>query len=330
MESNDARRRCEKKNNDRRRVKMFKITDERIPTLRSDPQEWADYAEFLAIRQGEVSFHNVIREPSLISDEIDIEGIEDDSTRFIDKIDEIANEIRNRIKFSNNNYPFSLSNNDYTLQYNFTDIYSDWIYKFLLYCTRLNMKSDREHNGLDGTLLFEKLSAEIAKEFFGKNAKAEIFGTSNEDGLRQKLEKFIKHTGEGGSVHQNTNHKPKDDNIDIVVWKGFSDKRVSQVLGFGQCKTGTSWQHSLSELNTETVCDVWFSRQPVVSPLKLFFCAQYFPNEIWYIRTKEAGLVFDRFRMLDYHPQTIDEDVFEQIKNWCKGVEFKHFDQAQS
>lgn len=122
--------------------------------------------------------------------------------------------------------------------------------------------------------------------------------------------------GEGGSIHPNEGHRPQDANVDVVVWKGFADRRASQMIALGQCKTGTSWSETLCELNTGAFCKTWFTRQPVLASVRLFFCAQYFSRNIWDVRAYEAGLVFDRYWIMEYLPETIDDVLLIRIKRW--------------
>lgn len=302
---------------------MFKIPNG-IPNLRTSSQEWADYAEYKALKKsGSLSLLDLIKSPMLVSDELIINGIEDDTDKFINKMDEISSEIKNRKDHTRNQYPFELQNNDYTLKYNHDENLFTLVYRFLLLSTRLNMTNDKIQNGIDGTKLFENLSAEIAVSFFGENSNVEILGTSNTDvvGFRNKLGLIAKKIGEGGQIHQHEAYRPQDDNIDVIAWKGFTDKKASQIIAFGQCKTGTSWQDRLSELNADAFCNTWFSKQPVLKPIRMFFCAQYFPKEIWTPRANEAGLVFDRFRIIDYLPNKINDALYTNIKSWCSEVE---------
>ena len=302
---------------------MFKLPNG-IPSLNSSAQDWADYAEFLTLikENGELSLLELIRQPSFISDEEFLIGIEDDSDRFLQKADEVIAEIRFRSELCGNKYPFITKNKDYTLSYTKENETFGEIYKYLLLCTRLQMNKNRVHGQIDGALLFEKLSAVVARSYFGDKSEVEVFGTSRsgEGGFRNKLEELIKRLNEGGSLHQNPGHRPQDENVDFIIWKGFSDRLPSQLIAFGQCKTGTSWVDSLSELNTLAFCNTWFTRQPVLTPIRLFFCAQYFPRDIWHVRAYEAGLVFDRFRILDWMPDKLDKDLYNSVLMWSKGA----------
>jgi hypothetical protein len=300
---------------------MFKLPDG-IPSLHSSSQEWADYAEYLALIKGAISLHDLTKAPLLVSDETIVSGITDATDRFNDKADEISIEINRRKNISKDKYPFNAVQNGYAIKYEPQDGDYNWVYRFLLLSTRMNMKNQKVQNNIDGTEVFEKLSAVVAKEFFGKNAEADVLGTSKKDvgGFREKLADLTKRIGEGGSIHPNNGFQPQDDNVDVVLWKQFSDKMPSQVIAFGQCKTGTSWSDKLSELNTDAFCKTWFTMQPVMTPLRMFFCAQYFPIEIWRPRANEAGLVFDRFRILDYLPENIEQELMDSIKTWCSAI----------
>lgn len=297
---------------------MFKLPN-LVPTIRSHSQEWTDYAEFLAIKYGKFSLTQIGKTQQMLSDEIEVNGIDDLSDKINDKIDEISIEINSRISNSNGNYPFYLEDN-YSLIYD-KSIDKNHIYKFLLLATRLNMKTSKIQNGLDGTQIFEHLSSLIAKSYFGDNSEVDIMGTSKSDvgGFRSKLNELVKKIGEGGTIHDNPKYKPQDDNLDVVLWKGFSDKRESKIIAFGQCKTGTTWSENLTELNCNVFCKTWFTRQPVLTPIRMFFCAQYFPNDLWFVRATQAGLVFDRFRILDYLPKELEQDLLSKIDKWCTG-----------
>jgi hypothetical protein len=300
---------------------MFKLPDG-LPSLKSSAQEWADYAEILAIKNSSISLYDVKRIPSFISDETDVFGVEDDSDRFIQKTDEISREIQLRQAASNSRYPYKTRSNSYEITLSMGDNYIKTIYIFLLLCTRVKMSTSRIIEDIDGAGLFEHLASLIARNYFGVDADSDVLGTSRENSLhfRNKLKQIFTRIGEGGDVHENNSFMVQDDGVDIVVWKNFRDKNPSKLIAFGQCKTGTSWINQLSELDVDAFCKNWFSRQPVANPIKMFFCAQYFPRDQWYVKATRAGIVFDRFRMMDFLPEEIDPVLFDKISIWCNGA----------
>src|SRR5690606_12844083 len=153
-------------------------------------------------------------------------------------------------------------------------------------------------------------------------AEVDILGTSKEDvsSFRDKLRTITSLLGEGGEIHNRPGHKPQDGKVDVIVWKGFKDKQVSKLIAFGQCKTGTSWVTNLTELDTRAFCNIWFTEQPILTPLRMFFTAQYFPRDIFYVRAAEAGLVFDRFRILDYLPEQLDDGLVTKMQAWTQAI----------
>src|SRR5690606_16181833 len=141
-----------------------------------------------------------------------------------------------------------LVNQDYGISYSPSEKRGDLIYRYLLMSTRVRMGGQRVQGGIDGALLFERLSAVVAKSFFGEKAEVDVFGTSKTaaGGFREKLRELVTKIREGGELHPNDGYRPQDENVDVVVWKGFTDKQPSQMIAFGQCKTGTSWSDKLS------------------------------------------------------------------------------------
>ena len=49
------------------------------------------------------------------------------------------------------------------------------------------MKRNRVHGGVDGTLLFERLCANVAKNYFGGNGQSFVFGTAKPGNFETKV-----------------------------------------------------------------------------------------------------------------------------------------------
>lgn len=299
---------------------MFKLPNG-IPTFRDSAQDWADYAEYNAL-SAKVNLYELTKSSRMVSDEERINGIEDETDKYLQKVDEIATEIHYRMRVGEQFYPFEIGDHDYTINFIHKSIEAKIIYPYLLFATRANMSKDRIKAGIDGSLIFEHLCSLVAQNYFGSRSEVDILGTSKEDvsSFRAKLRLITRVLGEGGEIHENIGHKPQDDNVDVIVWKSFKDNQPSKMIAFGQCKTGTSWVNHLSELNTDAFCKTWFTRQPVLTPLRMFFTAQYFPRDIFRVRANEAGLVFDRFRILDYLPNNINDSLLNSMDVWTKAI----------
>jgi len=300
---------------------MFKLPNH-LPTFRDSAQDWADFAEYNAYLLGKVNLFDITKSSRMVSDEEILAGIDDDTDKYMQLIDEVATEILSRIKIGENLYPYSIEDNDYNLCFTPSSDLAKVIYPYLLFATRSKMNTDRIKKDIDGSLLFEHLCSIVAQNYFGKRAEVDILGTSKNDvkSFREKLRMITLNIGEGGDIHENIGHKPQDDKVDIIIWKSFKDQQPSKMIAFGQCKTGTSWVDRLTELNTEAFCKTWFTKQPVLTPVRMFFTAQYFPKEIFRVRANEAGLVFDRFRILDYLPSNIDDDLLSKMLAWTEAI----------
>jgi hypothetical protein len=297
---------------------MFKLPNS-LPSRTSSVEEITDYVEWECIKKTSISMYDVMKPIMYANDEIVVDGIEDESDLVINRIDDVLVEMGRRQVASSYKYPFSIEARGYKISVNnFRTSY--WIYTYLLLCTRLNMRDHRTWKNIDGAKVFEKLSAVIAKSYFGKRSESEVFGTAEEGRFEEKVNLVCACIGEGREFTNRSKHSPtaQDDKLDIVVWKSFSDQNRSKIIGFGQCKTGTSWDDSsMIELQPKDFCEKWFLDVPVSAPVKIFFSSQYFPLDD-YAKAKNAGLVFDRFRILDYLPNDIDLDLLGRIQLWCR------------
>lgn len=300
---------------------MFKLPDG-IPTFRNHAEDWADYAEYHALLHGKINLISLTNPSRMISDEEIVLGIEDDTDKYIQKVDEIAAEIRYRMEVGENLYPFNIEDQDYSLRFAPECGVSNIVYPYLLLATRAKMDRDRIKANIDGSLLFEHLCSIVAQNYFGPRAEVDILGTSKQDvmNFRDKLRQITKMLGEGGEIHENNGYQPQDDKVDVIVWKGFNDPQPSKMIAFGQCKTGTRWADRISELDTDAFCKTWFKIQPVLTPIRMFFTAQYFSKDTFRVKANNAGLVFDRFRILDYLPDRVEDELLEKMQTWTEAI----------
>ena len=303
---------------------MFKVPNT-LPTKSASVEEFTDFIEWECIKNGQVAVRDVLKPILFINDEIDFDGIEDEGDILLNKMDDVLMEMDRRMKASNKKYPFIAKNKGYTIEVKNMGI-NYWIYSYLLFSTRLDMNKNKVFLNIDGTKILENLSSLIAKQYFGQRAESLVFGTAADMVLFGDRVNFIcKRTGEGHSFLNRNNNRPRaqDDKLDIVVWKNFSDGHRSKMIGFGQCKTGTSWDDQATiELQPIDFCEKWMRDTPIHSPLKMFFSSQYFPLDL-YSKAKNAGIVFDRFRILDYMPTNIPKLLLNEIVTWAQeAIEF--------
>ncbi|MDQ1351431.1 MAG: hypothetical protein QG657_1733 [Acidobacteriota bacterium] len=305
---------------------MYKIPD--VPSSKADIHEIADFTEIECIKKKTVSAREVFSSIDKYDDHYYAGGVPEDEA-LEPRLADAINEIDRRCLFCGGRYPFTVGSVGHVVKLNpAVDEAVREVYAFLLFATRLDMKNHREQNGIDGALLFEELSEYIGKHYFGERTESFLFGTaSRENNFQNKIISLTKLMGEGRSFESRIDTSPnsnKDDGLDVVVWKPFSDFYPGKLIGFGQCKTGTHWKDNLTFLRPDSFCKKWFKDQPPADPVRLFFISESILRNQWYDLSAEGGILFDRCRIMDYLPvNEIRKDAppfLSQIKAWNKTV----------
>lgn len=238
-------------------------------------------------------------------------------------------------------YPFHLDSTGDLVQFR-SDVSTvdKHVYIFLLLCTRLDMTSDRIHAQYDGSVLFEHLCCEVAKRLWGgatdNRVKAIVFGTGrlvdgkhdddeiDTSSFSSAVNYLCKELNEGIQFDPKSPGKvtARDGKLDVVVWRGFSDRRDGQLIAFGQCKTGDHWEADLSKLQPEAFFSKWFRQHPAVLPLRLYFISDRAVDR-WYDRSKDAGVLLDRCRIMEYCHE-LPEKLKNNIQSWVDAAATKH------
>ena len=235
-------------------------------------------------------------------------------------VEDAYDEIERRRQSCREGYPFVIENNGHTIRINeHGDRRQRVIYRYLLLATRLNMRDNRKHADIDGTLLFEELSAETGREYFGDRAESMVFGTAAKamHSFPEKVNLLCRQIGEGDGCKQGAQipAAQKDDKLDVVVWKHFTDQLPGKLIGFGQCKTGTNYGDTLTQLRPDSFCNKWLRTPISLIPVRMFFLAEALPRVGWYNSASDAGLLFDRCRIIDFC-RGVCEDLLARIETW--------------
>lgn len=295
----------------------------KIPTLPSAKaylEEKADFWEVQSIANPDMfmSEMSISRAIARGLDEINHEGIESEDDELDVNLDDVYRELTEREKSCAGRYPFEFGKTSIRASQE-ESIFKD-IYTYLLLSTRflMNKVENKVQNGVDGTLVFERLCAVIAKEYFGENADSFVFGTAEEGNFESKIKDLIVSIGEGdGYKNPNNNYPTKnDDGIDVVVWKPFTDNRIGKLIGFAQCKTGTSWHDEIKKLNPDHFCENWLKEKPVFPPIPIVFICDTLNLERNFVTDQRGKLVFNRFRIMEYLPKEIDAELIADIRAW--------------
>lgn len=315
---------------------MFKLPG--IPSPRSNRDELADFAEWVALKQRSVSAREIQAALGRLDENDDNEGCDDNSDDLSDFMDEVMNQLEMRAAACGEAYPFQLNRPGTSLhRLDTLEHPGQLVYRFLLLATRLDMGTNRIHDDVDGADLFEHLSAHILANYLGgpgrvsyetehnilqKNrACSWVFGTGTSGKFEDKVQLLCNLTDEGGgySNQYGGEHSSKDDKLDIVAWVPFRDRCSSQLMLFAQCKTGSNWKSQVSQIQPDAFGSKWMLRQFVVYPMRVFLVADCLDRTSWGRLQVDAGLFFDRCRIVDFCDD-LPEHLLEKIDRWCNAA----------
>ncbi len=303
---------------------MYKLYE--APSSTAKINELADFVEVECIRNDQTSKRELLAALGRMEDTDYTDGVPIDDP-LEDTLNDVYNELEKRKSNCNNSYPFHLDLQGHVVRTDEdTDLQSSYLYKYLLLSTRLDMKKHRVQGKLDGTLLFEEVSEVVAKEYLGNRAESYLFGTASGASFESKVNSLCRAMNEGrGFINRNQKSAAhiRDDSLDVVAWKPFTDNDMGKLIAFGQCKTGRNWKRDLESLNPDSFCRKWLQDSPTVLPIRLFFIAESLLRNEWYTTTTNAGIMFDRCRIMDYS-NSIPTEVVEKIRTWTDAAISNH------
>lgn len=306
-----------------------------VPSPRAEEHELADYAELLAWKSGSTSLTELSRvlgrlddnDHSMTSDPhhgdpfgMVVGGVrEEDATYMLSE--EAFAELDRRLRACSDGYPYSIGHQGYTLDLDVgQDGHRQLLYNFLLLATRLDMAKMRNHVGVDGTELFEKVGALTARAYLGCRADSLAFDRSPAP-FKERVENLCRRLGEGGGYLDRFggSSRVQDGKLDVVAWKPFSDRRKSKLIAFGQCKTGTSYKDSLTQLQPDSFLNKWVRDSLLPPPVRMFFVSEALPDSGWGKLTADAGLLFDRCRVVDF-VDVLDAELLTDVIAWTNAA----------
>lgn len=299
---------------------MFKWPE--APSARASDHELADFAELRAWQKNSMSKTALSRHLGRLDENDYSDGVPEEE-RTDQLAEDAYREIERRREGCRDGYPFEVAIEGQTLRdLREAEKHGRTIYKYLLLATRLNMKTNRRHAGIDGTLIFEELAAEVAREYLGPRAESLVFGTAagtaDFPGKVDELCRRIKE-GEGFVNRDEAPPNEKDGKLDVVAWKHFTDALPGKLIAFGQCKTGVNYKDELTRLQPDSFCRKWLRSSPALTPIRLFFVSEALPRSRWHSASIDAGLLFDRCRIVDFCAK-VRTDVLKKIEDWTKAA----------
>jgi hypothetical protein len=169
--------------------------------------------------------------------------------------------------------------------------------------------------------LFERLSTTALRRYLG--GRAINIGFPRDPGIpkgfRQCLDYLCQELKELRGPIQSYKTPTKDDNVDVVAWRPFSDNRSGQVIVFAHCAAGTNWRTKASELSL----DVWrdyidWMTTPLSAFAFPFVCLN--DSEWRHISKQSRGFLLDRLRIASIFTG-VDESseiIQTELKKWCQ------------
>jgi len=168
--------------------------------------------------------------------------------------------------------------------------------------------------------LFEHVSCLAAKSYLQGNAIG--FGWPRSElpaSFPKAVTKLCALLGEGSGYREQPALDRKDDTLDVVAWKDFTDKSSSKILMFGQCAAGRNWEEKLGELNPETFWRQWMQDSLVSpTPIKSYFVPHRIERKKWELVARKAGVIFDRCRIAFWAQQ--EKVDYSAHVEWIRGL----------
>lgn len=297
-----------------------------IPSERAAAHEVADFVELTAWRDqsaSSVAMTRAIERPADFDYSSGVPEEDEEEARRQNVLDAYR-EMEERLSSCGqaHGYPFKLKTPENTLRLQFCESCNrHLVYQYLLLVTRLKKGGDHRFESISGADLFEELCAQVAKSYLGSRAESLVFGTAGSGGFRRKVVDLTQRIGEGVGAKEQISSSTRDGKLDVVAWKPFADKLHGKLILFAQCKTGTGYRDSVTQLQPQEFCQKYMREQPAVIPTRAFFVSEALPRTgirsrgRWYDIGTDSGLFFDRCRIIDYC-DSIEANTVERIRTW--------------
>ncbi|HGN1105181.1 TPA: hypothetical protein ACKRO0_005494 [Pseudomonas aeruginosa] len=268
----------------------------------------ADESEFAALQHGKAPIESGISDEVVAdfhhADEPDRElhwryeeaALDDLSGPLIEEIDR-------RAALLGDAYPFIREGN--ALRFREA---STAAYEFLLITSLHKQLSRKPWNRLP--IIFEQICATTVQLYLGEGAVSYRTGWPPHDAAQRPrrlrdLMKKINELTEGEFVWaprppygvDGNPANPKDEGLDFIAWKPFSDKRLGQMFLLGQCACGDDWEGKVNDLDINKL-NRWLNPVSYADIVRVFAVPHHIPGHyVFGDVCVRAGLVFDRTRI---------------------------------
>jgi hypothetical protein len=212
---------------------------------------------------------------------------------------EVFSELEQRVVAAGEAYPFLIAGSVLSSKPKQEEFAA---YLFCLYLSYFRWSTKRNSEiKVNPWLLFEELSCVAAVEYL--NGEGVLFGTSRgntkaaQKGFKAAVSNLCRQMGEGKDFKAQPDLSRKDDGVDLVAWKRFTDKRPSMLVMFGQCAAGHDWAEKLTRLKPSAFWGQWTVDSAVSPHLSSFYVPHRIVEAKWEYSGRYAGILFDRCRV---------------------------------
>jgi hypothetical protein len=113
----------------------------------------------------------------------------------------------------------------------------------------------------------------------------------------------------------------KDENVDVVGWLPFTDKRPGHISILVQCAAGSGWRFKVADIRPRIWHDIinWTSK-PVIAFALPFVCNRDEWSYISYQVSEQGGIILDRLRISTIRwNEGASDPLRERLLSWCRG-----------
>jgi len=169
--------------------------------------------------------------------------------------------------------------------------------------------------------MFEDLAALAAKNYLRGDSYRFAAPRKDVPQFREALDWLCNRMGEGARCKQEDTRSAQDDNLDIVAWSNFPDRKPGKLLLFGQCATGEDWQGiKLNSLQPGPFCSYWLHESPPSPLIRAYFIPHRVTPREWYKSAMFGGIIFDRCRISYWTHSGKSLKVIQPYVEWVNSV----------
>lgn len=165
--------------------------------------------------------------------------------------------------------------------------------------------------------LFERLSALALQEYV--KGEVFLFGWPVLDGTQIAIGQRVREAAVqlGERFVEAPAPRYLDRGVDIIAWKKFGERRSSQFIILAQCAAGKNWERKTRDLPKES----WEQYiHWACNFVTAFFVPCIIPDTLWHDISREAGILFDRIRIMNCLPKGVsDPQLSDELREWAEG-----------